>query len=68
MIRGKLFGARDQMRVAHGGRTVAMVSRKWFRIRDTYAVDVNTHREDTAGDPALALSVAVAVDALTDDG
>ncbi|GAB3747047.1 LURP-one-related/scramblase family protein [Nocardiopsis nanhaiensis] len=49
--------------------TVAVVSRKWFRMRDTYAVDVNTHRKDIAGDPALVISVAVAIDALTgDDG
>lgn len=49
--------------------TVAVVSRKWFRMRDTYAVDVNTHRKDFAGDPALVISVAVAIDALTgDDG
>ncbi|MBR8740397.1 LURP-one-related/scramblase family protein [Nocardiopsis sp. MG754419] len=47
--------------------TVAVVSRKWFRMRDTYAVDVNTHRKDLAGDPALVISVAVAVDALTSD-
>lgn len=47
--------------------TVAVVSRKWFRVRGTYAVDVNTHRRDLAGDPALVISVAVAVDALTDD-
>lgn len=45
--------------------TVAHVSRKWFRLRDTYAVDVNTHRRDIGGDPALVISVAVAVDALT---
>lgn len=47
--------------------TVAVISRKWFRVRDTYAVDVNTHRRDLAADPALVISVAVAVDALTSD-
>ncbi|GHD22886.1 LURP-one-related/scramblase family protein [Nocardiopsis kunsanensis] len=47
--------------------TVAHVSRKWFRLRDTYAVDVNSHRNDIGGDPALVISVAVAVDALTGD-
>ena len=47
--------------------TVAVISRKWFRVRDTYAVDVNTHREDLAKDPALVIGVAVAVDALTSD-
>ncbi|GAB2497514.1 LURP-one-related/scramblase family protein [Nocardiopsis aegyptia] len=58
---GKEFVIGDE----HG--TVAVVSRKWFRIRDTYAVDVNTHRGDIGGDPALVISVAVAVDALTAD-
>lgn len=47
--------------------TIAHVSRKWFRMRDTYAVDVNTHRQDIGGDPALVISVAVAVDSLTGD-
>lgn len=47
--------------------TVAHVSRKWFRLRDTYAVDVNTHRRDIGGDAALVISVAVAVDSLTGD-
>ncbi|MFL1376465.1 LURP-one-related/scramblase family protein [Nocardiopsis protaetiae] len=47
--------------------TVAHISRKLLRIRDTYAVDVNTHRSDLGGDPVLALSVAVAVDSLTAD-
>ncbi|MBV2366264.1 LURP-one-related/scramblase family protein [Streptomonospora nanhaiensis] len=47
--------------------TVAHISRKWFRIRDTYAVDVNTYRTDAGGDPALVLSVAVCVDAMTEE-
>ncbi|RNL82450.1 LURP-one-related/scramblase family protein [Halostreptopolyspora alba] len=46
---------------------VAHVSRKWFRLRDTYAVDVNTFRGDAGGDPALVISVAVCVDAMTGD-
>ncbi|GHC94055.1 hypothetical protein GCM10007079_44140 [Nocardiopsis terrae] len=55
--------------ISDGEGTVAVVSRKWFRMRDTYAVDVNTHRQDPGGDPALVVSVAVAVDALTgEDG
>ncbi|WP_028646833.1 LURP-one-related/scramblase family protein [Nocardiopsis sp. CNT312] len=48
--------------------TVAHISRKLLTVvRDTYAVDVNTHRDDVGGDPALVISVAVAVDALTKD-
>ncbi|TDQ45989.1 LURP-one-related/scramblase family protein [Actinorugispora endophytica] len=46
---------------------IAVISRKWFRVMDTYAVDVNTHRSDAGGDVALVLGVAVCVDALTDD-
>ncbi|GAA4902960.1 LURP-one-related/scramblase family protein [Streptomonospora salina] len=45
---------------------VAHISRTWFRLRDTYAVDVDTHRDDPGGDPTLVISVAVCVDALTD--
>lgn len=44
---------------ADGGR-VARISRKWFRIRDTYAVDVAE-----GGDVPLLLSVAVCVDRLS---
>ncbi|MGA5701822.1 LURP-one-related/scramblase family protein [Peterkaempfera bronchialis] len=42
-----------------GGERLARISRKWFRIRDTYAVDVAE-----GADPALLLSVAVCVDRL----
>jgi uncharacterized protein YxjI len=42
------------------GHTIAEVSKKWFRVRDTYGVDVKD-----AADAPLALSVTVAVDALT---
>ncbi|WP_055586418.1 LURP-one-related/scramblase family protein [Streptacidiphilus griseoplanus] len=44
---------------ADGGR-LARISRKWFRIRDTYAVDVAD-----GADAALLLSVAVCVDRLS---
>lgn len=43
------------------GRKVAEVSKKWFRLRDTYGVQVG------AGiSPLLALAVAVALDVMTD--
>lgn len=41
---------------------VAVISRKWFRVRDTYAVDIVD-----GYDVPLALAVAVAVDALTEE-
>jgi uncharacterized protein YxjI len=49
--------------IEYGGRRAARISRKWFRVRDTYAVDV----EQADADVPLLLSVAVCVDALTGD-
>ncbi|MFD3518168.1 LURP-one-related/scramblase family protein [Streptomyces sp. NPDC058657] len=43
--------------VEYDGELLAHISRKWFRMRDTYAVDVV--REDT--DAALLIAVAVCV-------
>jgi uncharacterized protein YxjI len=42
------------------GDTIAEISKKWFRLRDTYGVEVH----DVADVP-LALAVTVAVDAMT---
>jgi len=50
--------------IERDGRRLARVSRKWFRIRDTYAVDID-EREPDADVPTL-LSVAISVDALTE--
>ncbi|NLU76007.1 hypothetical protein HCC61_25710 [Streptomyces sp. HNM0575] len=44
-----------------GGVRQARISRKWFRVRDTYAVDI----EQPGADVPLLLSLAVCVDALT---
>jgi uncharacterized protein YxjI len=44
----------------HG--TVGNVSKKWFRVRDTYGVEVAQ-----GADPALVLAVTVAIDAMTRD-
>ncbi len=44
------------------GDTIAEVSKKWFRVRDTYGVEVN----DLADAP-LVLAVTVAIDALSHD-
>ena len=46
--------------IERDGDKIAEISKKWFRIRDTYGVEVH----DDA-DPALVLAVTVAVDALT---
>jgi len=64
-IRGDLFG--KEYDIEHEGRRLARVSRKWFRIRDTYAVQVE-HEE---ADPVMLISIAVCVDHLMeaeDDG
>ena len=39
------------------GNKVAEVSKKWFRVRDTYGVEI-----DADVDPALILSITVAID------
>ena len=48
--------------IERDGRRVATISKKWFRIRDTYGVAV----QDPVDVP-LALSITVAVDALAHD-
>lgn len=40
--------------------TVAEISKKWFRLRDTYGVDIATGQDD-----ALLLAITVAVENLT---
>jgi uncharacterized protein YxjI len=45
--------------IERDGHTVAEISKRWFRVRDTYGVEVH----DPADAP-LALAVTVAVDAL----
>ena len=46
--------------IERDGDTVATVSKKWFRVRESYGVDI------AAGeDVALILAITVAIDALT---
>ena len=45
------------------GRKVAEVSKKWFRVRDTYGVEI-----DPAQNPVLVLAVTVAVDTMSHRG
>jgi uncharacterized protein YxjI len=46
--------------IERDGDEIAEISKKWFRVRDTYGVEVRHTR-----DAALVLAVTVAVDALT---
>ncbi|MGZ4482763.1 MAG: LURP-one-related/scramblase family protein [Nocardioidaceae bacterium] len=45
--------------VKDDGTTVASVSKKWFRVRDTYGFEIAPDR-----DPVLLLAVSVALDAM----
>ena len=45
----------------HGDK-IGEVSKKWFRVRDTYGVEVFG-----GNDPALVLAITVAIDAMSHD-
>jgi uncharacterized protein YxjI len=45
--------------LAGTGRIVGRISRQWFKIRDTYGVEV-----EAGEDPALVIAIAVCVDRL----
>ena len=45
--------------IERSGDTVGEVSKRWFRVRDTYGVEVRT-----GVDPVLILAITVAIDAL----
>jgi uncharacterized protein YxjI len=46
-----------------GGARMAEVSKKWFSVRDAYGVDVGPTQ-----DPALAVAIAICIDAVQRDG
>jgi uncharacterized protein YxjI len=46
--------------IERDGNTVAVVSKRWFRIRDTYGVEVKPGQDD-----AMILAIAVCVDAMS---
>ena len=48
--------------IERDGDTVAKVSKKWFRLRDTYGVQLAEGE-----DPALVLSITVCVEAMSHD-
>lgn len=48
--------------VERDGDKIAEVSKKWFRLRDTYGVEI-----EDENDTLLILAVTVAVDALAHD-
>lgn len=48
--------------IERDGDKVAEISKKWFRFRDTYGVEV-----EAGTDPVLILAITVAIDALAED-
>jgi uncharacterized protein YxjI len=46
--------------IERDGRAVATVSKRWFRVRDTYGVEIAPGEDD-----ALVLAIAVGIDVLT---
>src|SRR5262245_41646905 len=54
--------ADHEYEIERDGDKIAEVSKKWFRLRDTYGVEVE-HDDDTV----LVLAVTVAVDAMSHD-
>jgi len=51
-----------EYKIERGGDKVAEVSKKWFRVADTYGVEV-----EPGQDPVLILAVAAVVDTMTQD-
>jgi uncharacterized protein YxjI len=51
-----------EFEITGGGRTLARISRSWFRVRDTYGVDVAPGEDDV-----LFLAIAVALDRIHHD-
>ena len=52
-----------EYRIDRGGTTVATVSRRWFRVRDTYGVEIAATE-----DHALLLAVVVVIDMMAHPG
>jgi uncharacterized protein YxjI len=51
-----------EYKIERGGDEIAEVSRRWFRVRDTYGVDIKPGQDD-----ALVLAVVVCIDQMTQD-
>jgi uncharacterized protein YxjI len=51
-----------EYKIERGGNRVAEVSKRWFRVRDTYGIEIAPGQDD-----ALILSVTVCIDQMTHD-
>ena len=59
-VDGNILG--HDFKITQGEREVAEVSKKWFRVRDSYGVDIQPGQDD-----ALLLAVTVVIDQMTSD-
>jgi uncharacterized protein YxjI len=51
-----------EYKIERGGDKVAEVSKRWFRIRDTYGIEIDSGQDDV-----LILAVTVCIDRMTHD-
>ena len=51
-----------EYKIERGGDNVAEVSKRWFRMRDTYGIEIASGQDD-----ALILAVTVCIDQMTHD-
>lgn len=51
-----------EYKIERDGDEIAEVSRRWFRVRDTYGVDIKSGQDD-----ALVLATVVCIDQMTQD-
>ena len=51
-----------EYKIERGGDNVAEVSKRWFRVRDTYGIDIAPEQDD-----ALILAITVCIDQMTHD-
>ena len=58
--KGKIVN--HEYKIELDGDKVAEVSKRWFRVRDTYGIEIAPGQDD-----ALVLAVAVCVDQMTHD-
>jgi uncharacterized protein YxjI len=58
----RALGVRDKMEIERDGDHVADVSRRWFRGRDAYGVEIASGQDD-----ALILAVVVCIDQMSHD-
>ena len=59
-VDGNVLG--HEFKVTQGGREIAEISKKWFRVRDSYGVEIQAGQDD-----ALLLAITVVIDQLTSD-